>query len=346
MSAVGIVRDSVYLTHDNGRLHPECPQRLLAIDALLDSRAAASPLVPIPAREATDEEILRVHSGEYLSQIAATSGREPMFVDSDTQTSAGSYRAARWAAGGCCRAVEAVVRGEAAHAFAFVRPPGHHAERDQAGGFCLFNNVAIAARCAQAALGLGRVLIVDWDVHHGNGTQHLFEADPSIVYFSTHQWPLYPGTGALEEVGVGAARGATINVPLPAGTADGDLIAVYRELLAPVARELRPELILVSAGFDIHREDPLAGWRATAAGCAALARVALDLAAELCGGRLVLVLEGGYDLCNLRGCVAAVLAELDGGTFTRPGAGDESAVTRRIIERVRRVHGAYWKSLA
>ncbi len=346
MATLGIVRDPVYLTHDNGRLHPESPQRLAVIDSLLDSPAAAGRYVEIPARDASDEEILRVHSSEHLDLVAATAGRGLTFLDSDTQSSPGSYRAARWAAGGSCSAVEAVVRGDVRHSFAFVRPPGHHAERDRVHGFCLFNNVAIAARFAQAALGLRKVLIVDWDVHHGNGTQRVFEHDPTVVYFSTHQWPLYPGTGALEEVGFGTAQGATINVPLPKGTSDGDLLAVFRDVLVPVARELRPDLVLVSAGFDIHRGDPLASWRVTDAGCAALARVALDIAAELCDGRVALVLEGGYDLPGLRDCVAAVLAELDGRTFTRPGGGEESMVTRRVIERVRAVQGCHWKCLA
>ncbi len=346
LATTGIVRDPTYLEHRNGGAHPERPQRLQTLYALLDSPAMSGRFAALPARDASDEEILRVHTSGHLTVIAETVNQEITFLDMDTQACRLSYGAARRAAGGCCAAVEAVVGREVDNAFALVRPPGHHAEPGAAMGFCLFNNAAIAARHARAALGVERVLVADWDVHHGNGTQAVFEEDPSVLYFSTHQWPLYPGTGALEEVGTGRGEGATINVPLAAGTGDADLLAVYREVLVPVAREFAPELIVVSAGFDIHRDDPLAGMKATAAGAAALTRVLLDLAAELCGGRLLLVLEGGYHLEALRGSVAATLDELDGRSQTRPPRGLESAAARLQIERVREVHGRWWKALA
>jgi len=346
LTTTGIVRHPVYLEHVNGGVHPERPQRLAVLHDMLDSPEMSGRFAAVEAREASDEEILRVHAPGHLAAIADTANREITFLDSDTQASRGSYRAARWAAGGCCAAAEAVVRREVANAFALVRPPGHHAEPAQAMGFCLFNNAAIAARFAQAAVGIERVLIADWDVHHGNGTQAAFEGDPTVLYFSTHQWPLYPGTGALEEVGTGRGEGSTINVPLPPGTGDADLIAVYRGILVPVAREFRPGLILVSAGFDIHQDDPLAGMKATAGGVAALTRPFLDLAGELCGGRLALILEGGYELNALRDCVRCVLEELDGRTLTRPSTGAETEVTRRQIERARALHARTWKSLA
>jgi acetoin utilization deacetylase AcuC-like enzyme len=340
-----IVRDDLCLQHRNGGAHPERPERLATLHALIDSPAFAGRLAALPPRDATDEEILRVHTPAHLAAIADTATREITFLDMDTQACAASYAAARRAAGSCCAAAEAVVRRDAGRAFAFVRPPGHHAGPVFVMGFCLFNNAAIAARHAQAVLGVERVLIVDWDVHHGNGTQAVFEDDPSVLYFSSHQWPLYPGTGALEENGTGPGRGYTVNVPLPAGSGDDDLVAVYRDVLAPVTREFRPGLVIVSAGFDIHRDDPLAGMHASAAGAAALARVALDLAEEVCGGRLLLVLEGGYDLAALRESVAAVLDEIDGQTLTRPSPRGESDVTRRQIERVRALHAPVWKSL-
>ncbi len=346
LARTGVVRDPLYLEHRNAGAHPESPRRLEAIHALLDSPAMAGRFAPIAARDATDEEILRVHTRAHLAAIADTASRDITFLDTDTQASRRSYAAARRAAGGACAAVEAVVRREVENAFALVRPPGHHAEPGAAMGFCLLNNAAIAARFARASLGIERVLIADWDVHHGNGTQAAFEEDPSVLYFSTHQWPLYPGSGALEEAGTGEGEGATINVPLPAGTGDADLLAVYREVLAPVALELRPGLLIVSAGFDILAADPLAGMRATEAGAAALARVVLDIAATACEGRLVLVLEGGYDLAALAAGVGAVLDEMDGRTLTRPSAGGESAAVRRLIERARGLHGRTWKSLA
>jgi acetoin utilization deacetylase AcuC-like enzyme len=346
LARTGIVRDPIYLEHSNGGAHPERRHRLEVLYALLDSPPMRGRLVALPAREASDEEILRVHTRGHLDAIADTASREITFLDMDTHACRLSHKAARWAAGGCCAAVEAVVRRDVDSAFALVRPPGHHAEPGRAMGFCLFNNAAIAARHAQAASGIERVLVADWDVHHGNGTQAAFEEDPSVLYFSTHQWPLYPGTGALEEAGSGRGRGATINVPLPRGTGDEDLLAVYRQLLVPVAREYEPGLIIVSAGFDIHADDPLGGMKGTSSGAAALARLFVDLAGELCGGRLLLVLEGGYDLAALRDSVAAVLDELDGRRHTRLSPGGESEATRRQIERVRALHGRTWKCLA
>ncbi len=345
MPATGVVRDPVYLEHRNAGAHPESPQRLQAIYALLDSPAMAGRFASIAARDASDGEILRVHTPAHLAVIADTASRDVTFLDTDTQASRGSYAAARRAAGGACAAVEAVARHEVENAFALVRPPGHHAEPGAAMGFCLFNNAAIAARFARASLGIERVLIADWDVHHGNGTQAAFEDDPSVLYFSTHQWPLYPGSGALEETGRGNGEGYTINVPLPAGTGDADLLAIYREVLAPAALEFRPGLVIVSAGFDILAADPLAGLRATESGAAALARLMLEIAATACAGRLVLVLEGGYDLAALAGGVAAVLDEMVGRTLTRPPLGGETAVARRLVERARSLHGRTWKSL-
>jgi acetoin utilization deacetylase AcuC-like enzyme len=230
-----------------------------------------------------------------------------------------SYTAALCAAGAACRAVDVVLApaGPGAGAFALGRPPGHHACRDLAMGFCLFNNVAVAARHAQREHGVERVLIVDWDVHHGNGTQEIFYADGSVGYFSTHQWPFYPGTGKWTERGVGSGEGSTCNVPLPAGTGDAGYVAAFAGVLVPFARRFAPDLILVSAGYDAHYADPLGQMAVSTRGFAALTGVVAGLATELCGGRLAFVLEGGYDLEALGAGVVATLECLNGTCVSR-----------------------------
>ena len=334
-----IVLDDLFLEHHNQEGHPERPERLTAISAVVREAGWFPRLRTLVPRPATERELLRVHTAAHLELIRATDGVPFTFLDMDTQTSDRSYRVALQAAGALCVATEAVWRRDAANAFALIRPPGHHAERDRAMGFCLFNNIAVAAAYAREDLGARRVLIVDWDVHHGNGTQHIFQDDSTVLYFSTHQYPHYPGTGAFEEVGSG--DGVTVNVPLPAGRSDRDYAAVYKALLVPVARAFQPDLILVSAGFDIHERDPLAGMGVTASGCAALARLCIDLAEELCRGRLVLTLEGGYDLEGLSRSVGAVLTEMMGETTTRM-TGDPDQTTSAVIDRVRSIHGRWF----
>src|SRR5262245_4359693 len=240
-----VVLDERMLAHEPGRGHPERPDRLRV---LLEHLGDASSLVHLGARAASEEEIARVHSPDHVAHAAATAGRR-VVLDPDTVTSPGSYEAARLAAGSLLVACEAVLAGEITNGFALVRPPGHHAERDRAMGFCLFNNVALAAAWLRAR-GLARVAIIDWDVHHGNGTQHLFEDDPSVLYVSTHQYPYYPGTGAADEVGRGAGAGRTLNLPFPVGFGDAEYARAFAEVIAPVCRQFAPEFLLVSAGFD------------------------------------------------------------------------------------------------
>jgi len=309
MKKTGIVRDNRYMEHDMGMGHPECPQRLEAIYGMLD-REMKDTLINVPVREAEKNELLYVHTSRYIDQIAATDGIASTYLDPDTQTSAGSYRAALLAAGGLCEAVRMVNAGELDNAFALVRPPGHHAEKSRAMGFCLFNNVAIAAMYAREKLGLDRILIADWDVHHGNGTQHSFESEDAILYFSTHQYPHYPGTGSYGEIGSGKGTGYTVNVPLPTGYGDGDFVSIYNRVLKPVALEYKPDIILVSAGFDIYFRDPLSSMNVTPDGFAGLTRLLMDFADECCGGRLVITLEGGYHIEGQRDSVKAVLQEL------------------------------------
>ncbi len=310
MENTGIVRDKRYINHRTGPGHPESHQRLEEIYAMLDSSDMTGYFQDIPAMPAEMEDLTRIHLPSYVDRVASTAGKVYTRLDPDTVASSGSYKAALLAAGGLCRAVSEVVSGDLFNAFALVRPPGHHAEADRGMGFCLFNNVAVAARYAQEVLQLKRILIVDWDLHHGNGTQHSFEEDPSILYFSTHQYPYYPGTGDRNEVGRGAGKGFTVNVPLGMGYGDNEYVAIFETLLKPIALEFSPDLILVSAGFDIYMQDPLGGMRVTPKGFAGLTRSVMNMADASCDKRVVLTLEGGYDLTGLRESVKAVLKEL------------------------------------
>ena len=275
--------------------HPEHAGRLTRIQELLQSTHLAETLTRVPTRPASREQLARVHTRAHLDHVLEMSYRGG-YLDPDTYIRDGSWDAALHAAGGMIALVEKVARGELDNGFALVRPPGHHAEANRAMGFCLFNNVAVAARAAQTEFGLQRILIVDWDVHHGNGTQHIFYDDPTVMFFSVHQYPYYPGTGAKEERGAGPGEGTTVNVPFPGGVGDEDYILVFQRLLVPLARRFRPDIILVSAGFDPHWRDPLAAMEVTLTGFARMAEILLDLARELCHGRIVFTLEGGYDL--------------------------------------------------
>ncbi|MBN2207348.1 MAG: histone deacetylase, partial [Candidatus Aminicenantes bacterium] len=271
----------------------------------------------IPARPASDEEIGRIHTARYIKLIKDTAGQDRVVLDGDTSTSAGSAQAALLAAGGSIEAASAVMRGDVANAFAFVRPPGHHAEADRAMGFCLFNNAAIAARALIDERGLKRILIVDWDLHHGNGTQNAFYETDRALYFSIHQSPHYPGSGHWRETGRGPGEGCTLNVPLWAGKGDADYLHVLRTILEPAALAYKPEFVIVSAGFDIYGGDPLGGMEVTAEGFAALTAEMMDIARECCGGRIVHVLEGGYNGKGLKEGAKAVLDQL-GGRAPRP----------------------------
>jgi len=326
LAKTGIVTDASYLEHDTGAGHPERSDRLRAIQRWLDRQAGAE-WIRVPARDARPEELCRIHFPEHVQRVAATSGVSHYSFDADTPVSARSFEAARRAAGGVLALVDAVMAGQVDNGFAFVRPPGHHAEIDRAMGFCLFNNVALAAAHLRAAHGLERVLVVDWDVHHGNGTQHAFYRDPSVLFVSTHQYPFYPGSGAAREVGDGEGEGYTLNLPFPAGYGDAEYVRAFLEIVEPVARQFRPQFVLVSAGFDAHRRDPLAGMQVSEAGFASFARVLLRVARDFCDGRVVAVLEGGYDLEALTRSAAAVLGEMSGGSLDEmitppPGAVD------------------------
>ena len=309
--AVGLVWDERYLAHEAPG-HPECPARLTAIRQALKAADLWDRLVPIPPYPAGEEVLRRVHTPQHIRRIFETSRSAAVtWLDGDTYACAASAEAARLAAGGVCAAVDAVLEQEVAGAFCAVRPPGHHAGRDRAMGFCLFNNVAVAACHALSAAGIGRVLVVDWDVHHGNGTQDIFCRDPRVMYLSLHQWPLYPGTGRAEEIGEGEGMGLTCNRPLPPGTGDEVFLAALQEGLEG-AEGFAPQFVLISCGFDGLREDPLGGWALTAEGFAEATRRVCRLAERTAAGRLVSVLEGGYDLEALgRSAAAHVKALLE-----------------------------------
>jgi len=329
-----------HAAHDNPR-HVEQAARLAAIDAAIDASGLRSVLFELAPKPASERQILAVHEPQLLDAIRSTAAYSHAWLDQDTYTTAGSYEAALLAAGAAVQAVEAVVTGQVRNAFALVRPPGHHATPLRPMGFCLFNNIAIAARHALAALRLERVAIVDYDVHHGNGTQDCFYDDGQVLFCSTHAWPLYPGTGAIQEAGAEAGYGLTLNVPLPHGAGDNGLRHCYDELILPAIRSFDPQLILVSAGYDAHWADPLGPLALSVAGYAALTRQLAMLAEEACGGKIVLVLEGGYNFEALGACVVAALGGVLGqqpGTDPLGPAAAREPVLSALIERIRSTH--------
>jgi len=343
--ATAVVEDSRFQDHRSPPGHPECPERLDAVRAAIDARRGR--IRALSPREASDEEILRVHARDHLAAVADAARRAPVHLDPDTYVSPESFQVARLAAGGAIDLARRVATGRETCGLAAVRPPGHHAEAGRAMGFCLFNNVAVAARALQADEGVERILIFDWDVHHGNGTQHFFEEDPNVLYVSTHQFPFYPGTGDFGETGRGAGEGATLNLPLPAGCGDAEFVGVVQRILIPAARQFRPEMLLVSCGFDAHRDDPLGGMEITGSGFAALTTLVRALADDLCGGRIAFVLEGGYSPTGLSEGAGAVLdvllasslPPLPSTTPLTPGSVLERVVTRAVGIHGRRISG-------
>jgi acetoin utilization deacetylase AcuC-like enzyme len=313
MNKVGLVYDPIYLKHDTGA-HVENSSRLVETVALLEKSKLMGKLVPIAPRAAILEELSLAHSQSHISRIRGSSARGGGWLDGDTYASPASYDVAIQAVGGVLNGLDAVMRAEINHAFALVRPPGHHATADEAMGFCLFNNIAIAAEYAKRKHNLDRILIADFDVHHGNGTQEIFYSDPKVLYFSTHEYPWYPGSGSIHENGSGDGKGFTVNVPLPAYCGDNEFLRAYKEILVPVAKRFQPQLILVSAGYDPHWADQLSMMQLTCSGFAGIVSIIKELADELCQGKLLLSLEGGYHLEALSHSIKATLEVLLGNT--------------------------------
>ncbi len=305
-SKTGFVYDPIYLEHETTPGHPESPQRLVTIVERLKSSGLYPALILLTPKSAPLEWLHTIHTPAYVKRVRTSCEAGEAYLDSlDVPISTRSYEAALVAAGGVLEAVDAVVRGDISNAFCAVRPPGHHSMPDRAMGFCLFNNVAVGAKYVQQKHGMSKVLIVDWDVHHGNGTQAAFYDDPTVLYFSTHQYPFYPGTGAESERGHGKGLGFTINVPLPRGSNDEDYLKAFEQQLRPAALAFSPDFIFISAGFDAHETDTLGGMRVTTEAFSKLTRIVKEIADQCCGGRIVSVLEGGYGLAGQAASVEA-----------------------------------------
>ncbi len=331
-----------YPEHDSPG-HPEHAGRIRAIWQRLDETGLAARMHSGAATPIERDLLLSVHTPRYLDLLDKLSGLDrTVRLDADTYANPSSYEIARLAAGGAVRAVDAVMSGAATNALAAVRPPGHHAMPDHGMGFCLLGNIALAARYAQQQYGLSRILIVDYDVHHGNGTEAMFYTDPSVLFISTHQQGIYPGTGALEDAGAGKGAGYTINIPLPGGHGDATYAAIFEQIVWPAALRYQPELILVSAGYDAHWDDPLAGVHLSLSGYAHLTRELVRMADQLCGGKIAFIVEGGYNLDVLSEGVANIARVLLGEETVDPlGASpySERAGVENVIARVKRVHG-------
>ncbi|MCD5390791.1 GDSL-type esterase/lipase family protein [candidate division NPL-UPA2 bacterium] len=307
----GFVYHEFYLQHNPGPGHPEEAGRLKSVVRHLEKRGLLCQLLPIEPLPASLKWMARVHTPQYIQYVQEAYQQGKRFIHSrDVPISSDSFEVARLAAGGVLQAIDAVMAGEVRNAFCLIRPPGHHAFRDRASGFCIFNNVAIGARYVQEKYHLQRVLIVDWDVHHGDGTQDIFYEDPTVLFFSVHQSPLFPGSGAREEIGKGKGEGYTINVPLPPGSGDKEFVAALREILKPRALDFNPDFVIISAGFDAHKDDPLGGTKVTPEGFAEMTRIVKEIAEKSSSGRLVSVLEGGYNLPGLAQSVEAHILAL------------------------------------
>ncbi len=341
MAKTAVVVDKEYLKHQPGASHPERPERVQVLLDLAESLDGAKfqLLPPLAAKRA---DIEATHGKDHVKLIESTAQHNRFALDGDTITCRDSYGVSLLAVGGFLRVLDALAAQECRNGFALVRPPGHHALRDRAMGFCLFNTMAIGAEYLKRNHGAKKILIMDWDVHHGNGTQDAFYDDPSVLFISTHQYPYYPGSGAAKEVGSGAGEGFTINIPLPAGCADPEYAQAFHDIVVPAAEKFAPDWILVSAGFDPHRRDPLGGMGVSDAGFAYMAQRLLGLADKFTAGKIAFLLEGGYDLAGLRGSVSAVLETMQPGAAPASDAPKLSdSQIAPLIRHIQQLHERY-----
>lgn len=338
MNKVGFVYHPVYLKHNTGE-HVENSKRLLSIISRLDDTGIMEKLVHVEPRQATLRELGLVHEQKYISQIKDFTERGGGMVDAETVLSDESYEVARWAAGGVLEAVDKVMDGELDSAFAAIRPPGHHATADKAMGFCLFNNLAIAARYLTMSRALKRVVVIDFDVHHGNGIQEIFYKNHRVLYISIHQFPHFPGTGAADVIGNSIATGTNLNIPLPPYSGDLEYLRVFKEIVEPAIRRFEPQFVLTAAGYDAHWVDTMSSTQVTISCFAKITRYIKDLAEEFCGGKMVFALEGGYDLNALSASVATTLNVLLGENHIEDPLGEphEHYVAPNIDELVREI---------
>lgn len=353
MKKTAIFRNNLFVEHDPGFGHLDSPDRMKTLYAALDSLSENLIIVEPPFNKATREILLLNHSSAYIDKVAETNGKIYSVLDLETYTSKKSYEAAGFAVGALTAGIDLLYQKKIDNAFALVRPPGHHAEKDTSKGFCIFNNVALAAHHALKNHGTERILIVDWDVHHGNGTQNSFYDTDKVLYVSIHQSSLYPGTGDLHETGTGKGEGYTINIPLPGGQGDLEYANIFNTLVLPIADQYKPELILVSAGFDAHIEDSISEMRLTSQGFAYMARELIRKAEEFCGGKILLALEGGYNLNGLKEGVFTVINELVDHKLNTPFCIflDKESIHQLeneksrhpAIERVKDIAKKYWK---
>lgn len=346
-----ILKDQCYLHHETRYGHPESPQRLMAIYESLAAEHNKGLFMEVRPRKATRDEIELNHTLEYIRSIERTAGKGYISLDPDTNTSDGTWTAAILASGAVLTAIDWIQDKKACNGFALVRPPGHHAERSRAMGFCIFNNVAIGAHYLLKKHRINRVLIVDWDLHHGNGTQNSFYSSSEVLFFSMHQYPYYPGSGSIDETGEKDGRGFTVNIPLSGGQGDEDYVQIMQQILVPLVCQFKPQFILVSAGYDIHHLDPLGTMKVTPRGFYDMTKILLNLANEICDGKILLTLEGGYHIQGISDSVQNTiyaLTDKPGDTFNQHNAARQKNSflnTQTIIKKVKHVHSARWTNL-